>query len=499
MSTLLLVAGVDAAPPDTLHIGIGPEPETLDPHRGMDIGAARVLMELCEGLLTRDGAGRIVPGIAREWTVSADGLIWTFTLRADGRWWNGDPVTAADFVRGWRRAVDPATRSGIADLLDGVVNATTIRRGDVSPSELGIEARGPSQLVVRLERPMPDIEMVLAHRISLPVHGPTLAAAGADFARSDTLMCNGPYRLAEHRLHDSYRLIKSPHYHNAAAVAVPELRLFVHDQAETEVAMFRAGQLDITSNVPPAMLGWAKEEMPGQLRTYAWTALAYLQANLGDPAWRDNPAFLDALAMAIDPAKLNAGNGGPPPIAATGLVPVDLWSSPSTIPAAPLRGSPERARETLARAGYGSATKPPAVTLNFANVESVRQRAVAIAAQWKQTLGVETELLSHDPRALTAQRLAGTFRGLILSTGVGYSPHQILTLFPPSDMRITATDVAGQEAEMRAWERQLLDSRRIIPLTFGRSQHLVADRVLGWQDNIYDLHLARTLSLAPPP
>lgn len=488
--------GVPAAPPGILQIGIGPEPETLDPHRGVDIGAARVLMELCEGLLTRNGAGEIVAGAAHDWTVSADGLTWTFSLRPDGRWWNGEPVTAADFVRGWQRAVDPATRSGIADLLDGVANAAAIHRGTLPAAQLGIEAPSPLRLVVRLERPMPDLKMALAHRISLPVHGPTLAAAGDDFAKPGTLMCNGPYRLAEHRLHDSYRLVRSPHYHGAAAVAVPELRLIVSDQAETEVAMFRAGQLDVTSTVPAAMLEWTQAAMPRQLRIHAWTSLSYLQANPADPSWQDNPAFLEALATAIDPAKLRAAGNGPPPIVAHGLVAPDLWSDAAAAPVT-ARGDAVKARQALTQAGYGRTVRPPPVSLNFANVETARQRAVAIAAQWKQVLDVETELLSHDPRMLMAQRRAGNFRGFILNTSIGYSPHQMLLIFQPAGKPITALDTAGQEAEMRAWERQILESRRIIPLTFGRSQHLVADRVRGWQDNIYDLHPARTLSVAP--
>lgn len=494
LACLLSTAALAAEP---LRIGIGPEPETLDPHRGTTIGAARVLQELCEGLLTRDAGGRTAPGMAERWEVSADGISWTFHLREDARWWNGDPVTAHDFVRGWRRAVDPATRSGITDLLDGVANAAEIRQGRMPPDRLGVEALDARTLSVRMDAPAADFDMVLAHRVALPVHGPTLDASGEDFATADNLMCNGPYRLAEHRLHSHYRLVRSPAYHHAASVAVEEVELVVAESADMEMNMFRAGQLDVTSTAPGPMVEWAQAHMPERVRLHPWTALSYLRANPEGAAWRGNPALLEALRLALDRAQLVAESKGRA-ISADRLVPPGLWRS-APPDSAELTGEARRqaARAALARAGYGGHAKPPGVEILFAGVEPVRRRAIAIAAQWKQVLGVETDLNGIESRMVASRAARGDFAGFVLSSWISYAPSYALSPFLPEGASLPAGSGAEGEAALRALEQEILDQGLVIPLSWGSSMRMVSARVRGWQDNVYDIHPARFLSLAP--
>lgn len=490
LAVLALALAGPATGADILRIGIGPEPETLDPHRGLTLGAGRVLQELCEGLLTRDGSGRTVPGVAERWEQSADGLTWTFHLRRDASWWNGDRLTADDFVRGWRRAVDPATASGIADLLDGVANATAIRLGQLPPEQLGIQAPDADRLEVRLARPSADFDMVLAHRISLPVHGPTLEKAGNGFAAADRLVCNGPYRLAGHQLHSAYHLVRNDYYPAPAATAAVEL--VVSDGPEMELNLFRTGALHVTSGLPGAMVGWARQEMPGSLHIHPWTMLTYLRANQNGPAWRDNPAFLTALALALDRDQLTAPSQGRA-IPAHGLVPPGLWresgQAAANIPANTARQ--QAARDALARAGYGPDRPPPKVEILHAATEPVRQRVVAIAAQWKQLLGVETELVGQESRIVAQRDASGDFNGFVLNAWISYAPSYALAAFLPP-----GTVLPADEPGLRALERQILESGRIIPISFGSSQRLVSPALRGWQDNVYDIHPASQLSLA---
>lgn len=477
---------------ETLRIGIGPELETLDPHRGLALGTGRVLQELCEGLLTRDSAGRTVPGTATGWDISADGREWRFHLRPDARWWNGDAVTADDFVRGWRRAVDPATRSGIADLLDAVENAPAIRRGELTSDRLGVEALDAHNLLVRLSRPMVDFDMVLAHRVTLPVHGPTLQAAGTGFGTARAFMCNGPYRLADHRLQESYRLIRADHYHGRDQVLVESIDLVVSENPDMEMNLFRAGQLHVTSTMPGAMVDWARGHMPDSLHIHPWTALNYLRVNLNGPAWRDNPAFLTALALAIDREQIAATSQGrlSP---AYGLVPPGLWQTqmpPAPVPEPQMRLA--AARAALAQAGYGEGKTPPPVELIYAGIEAVRRRAVSIAAQWKQVLGVETILVAQEPRIITRREADGDYPGFIFAGWVSYAPSYAISPFLPPGAETSTT-----EQGLHAQERAILESHHVLPLLFSSSQRMVSPRVQGWQDNVYDIHPISRLSLTP--
>lgn len=494
LSALLLTLPSLAAEP--LRVAIGPEPETLDPHKGTEISAARLLLDLCEGLLTRDADGRTVPGVAERIDHASDGLTMVFHLRNHARWWNGDAVTAADFVRGWRRAIDPATRSGIADLLDGVENAAAIRRGLLSPDRLGIQAADARTLVVRLERPVPDFDMVLAHRLTLPVHGPTLAAHGDGFARAGTLMCNGPYRLTEHRLQDRYILDRAEQWHGAATVKIARVEALVAEKAELEMNLFRAGQVDITSTVPPPMLDWARTNLPDAVQVHPWTLLSLMLANPDGAAWRNNPAFLEALELALDRDQLVADAQGRA-MPAYGLIPPGLWGQDRPPTPKVLTGEARRlaARDALARAGYGAGTPPPRVEIVFAGVEAIRRRVIAIAAQWKQVLGVETDLVGLESRMVSTRQRQKDFQGFLYNSWISYSPFYALSPFLPPDAALTATDRAGQAQQIQALERSLLESRRVIPVAFGSAMHLVSPHVGGWRGNTYDIHPLRYLTL----
>ena len=110
-------------------MGNGADPQTLDPHRAEGVPSSNILRNLFEGLTLEAPNGDVIPGAAKSWDISEDGLVYTFHLRADGRWSNGDPVTAADFEYGLRRSVDPKTLSHYASILGPIKNAEEIILG----------------------------------------------------------------------------------------------------------------------------------------------------------------------------------------------------------------------------------------------------------------------------------------------------------------------------------------------------------------------------------
>ena len=141
LSCLLLLGAWSVFATDAvLDRGNGPEPTTLDAHRGSEVNAQNVLMDLYEGLVTFAADGTIVPGMAERWAVSADGLTWTFHLRDNLRWSNGEALTAAQYVASMRRALDPETAAPLASLFATIRHAPAVMRGDEPTSALGIHA-----------------------------------------------------------------------------------------------------------------------------------------------------------------------------------------------------------------------------------------------------------------------------------------------------------------------------------------------------------------------
>src|SRR5579883_1331854 len=148
--------------------GLGAEPDSLDPQKARADEAQRVLRDICEGLTTLDGSGRVAPGIAETWQVSSDGRTYTFHLRHGARWSNGQPVVGADFVAGLRRLVDPRTASQYAEVVDVIANAGDIVAGRKPPDSLGVSAPGPYTVIVQLSTPAPYLPALLSHPSTCP-------------------------------------------------------------------------------------------------------------------------------------------------------------------------------------------------------------------------------------------------------------------------------------------------------------------------------------------
>ena len=145
----------------------GTEPGTLDPHRAEGVPASNVLRDLFEGLVMEDPSGRYIPGAAESWALSKDAKTYVFTMRQNGKWSNGDAVTADDFVYGLRRSVDPLTLSNYSSMLYPIKNARDIVLGTKDPETLGVRSDGPKTLIIELEEPTPYFLSLLTHSTTL--------------------------------------------------------------------------------------------------------------------------------------------------------------------------------------------------------------------------------------------------------------------------------------------------------------------------------------------
>lgn len=269
---LFLAAALPAQAETILNRGNGSEPETLDPAFATSQAELNVLGDLMVGLTTLDARARPIPGIAERWEISKDGLTWTFHLR-QAQWSDGKPVTAQDFVAGWRRVLDSKTAGRAAATLWPVKNARAISSGMKPPSELGVQASSAHALTVTLENPTPYLPELLA----MP--------AAAPLARKGTF--NGPYMLKSWSPNDRITLARNPRFYDAAKVRIETVNYLPTPDTQSALRRLRAGELDMQTPLPSAQLAWMRQNMPGALRIMPSLALAYLAINLRDPVLAD--------------------------------------------------------------------------------------------------------------------------------------------------------------------------------------------------------------------
>ncbi|MFV3129229.1 peptide ABC transporter substrate-binding protein [Niveispirillum sp. KHB5.9] len=495
-------------------IGLGPEVDTLDPHRSTTIVAGQLFIELWEGLTTFAADGAIVPGVAERWETSADGLTWTFHLRSDAKWSDGSAVTAADFVFAWRRAVTPTTLLGLPEWVAPIKNALPILQQGKAPESLGVEALDDRTLKVILEHPKPDLTVYTAYWVLSPLHRPSIARHGDAFVQPGKLVSNGPFQLAAAVPQSHYALTANPHFHDAKSVAVAGANYHVTEDLQTELKRFRAGELLATKEVPPTQLDWARANLADSLRLAYRASTFFLIPNLTKAPWKDNPDLAVALSMAIDRKviveKITKG-GELPAFAMTpeGLAgytpPKPDWAD---LPAAERIA---KAKALFANAGYGP-DKPLSLELLYNTNELNRQVAVAVAAMWQQTLGVKTILSNQEFKIVVSRMKEHTYPDIVRITWAVGLVTEYLNLLRsrantvgPGYINPTfdkAMDEVDQALTLETFQEKLAVAEKIamadmpmIPVMRQSSRRLVSPKLKGWVDNPLDLHSARYLSV----
>ena len=248
-----------------LHRDNGGEPQTLDPHLAEGIPSNRILRDLFEGLTAESPEGRIIPGAAMRWNISRDGKTYTFYLRRDARWSNGDPVTAEDFVYGLRRSANPATASSNARVLLPIANAAEVLSGDLPLSELGVNALDEYTLQIQMSGPTPYFLGLLNHPSTYPVHRASVLEHGSAFSRPGNLVSNGAYVLSKWVIRSRIELIKNENYWDADNVILEKVYYYPFEDQSTALKRFRAGKLHWTSEVPNNQFKWLQKHYPDEL------------------------------------------------------------------------------------------------------------------------------------------------------------------------------------------------------------------------------------------
>ncbi len=497
-----------------LNRGLATDPESLDPQRARSVQAADVLRDIGEGLLSYSADGQLVAGAAESWEISADGLVYTFTIRAAARWSDGKPVTAENFVAGLRRLVDPAIAAFYASTVIDIVNAGAIIAGRAAVETLGVAALDARTLQIRLSRPVPYLLSLLTHPSTFPARPATAVAESERRAR--TLVSNGAYRLMSWEPGSILRLQRNEHYWNDAATAIDAVHHHVITEETAELSRYRAGELHTTGNVPPENFAAIKQRYGDELRVAQYLGIYYFGFNLSRPPFKDSPALRQALSMAIDREILVKK------ITGRGEAPAYSWVPPGTSNYEPPRLSyanlSQNERNTIAQslyeqAGY-SADNPAVIELRYNTSATQRRIALAVQAMWREVLGVKVTLINEEFQVLLSNireaRITEAFRGSWIGDYNDATTFlNLLTVDNPSNVSgytsdtfdalmqraATQSDAGRRRLFLEEAERVLLADHPVIPLYFYVSKHLVRPEVKGWEDNVLDYHYSQHLSL----
>jgi oligopeptide transport system substrate-binding protein len=495
--------------------GNGPDPDSLDPHKARSTESMTVLRDLFEGLTRLDRNATTIPAAAESWAVSADGLVYTFKLRPNLRWSNGEPVVAEDFAAGLRRLANPATASQYAQVIDVILNAPDIVAGKKEPAALGVAAPDAQTVVVTLSSPAPYLPGLMAHPSTAPLHRPSLAKFGERFARPGDQVSNGAFVLTEWLQGSYIRLARNTNYWNDAANKIDAVKYVQIADENAELRAYRAGELHCTVVVPRGQFDWIRENLAAELHIAPQLSTYYYGFNLDRALFARNPKLRQALSMVIDRERLATSVLRVGELPAYGWVPpgVHNYSSQSfEYAATPTATRIETARRLLAEAGY-SREKPLRFELRYNAGEVHTKVAVAVASMWKEALGVEARLAAVefkslfeaiDRREVDMYRLSwvGDYNDpytflQYLKSGFGINlPHYASAAYDSLlDEASRQTDATRRRALLEQAERTMLADHPLIPLYFYVNKHLVKPALKGWYDNVMNVVYSQDLEL----
>jgi len=477
----------------------GAEPESLDPQLIESTNAFNVLIDLFEGLTALDNHSKVVPGAAESWT-QADPTTWVFKLRRNATWSNGEPVTAQDFVYGWRRLVDPKNGAALASSLGAhVLNGVAITQGKMPVTALGIRAVDAGTVEVRTPGPLPFLPFIVSFVQFSPAPRAVIEKYGRDWTKPGNLVGNGAFVLKEWRVNSKVVVEKNPKYWDAGNVVLTRSTFLPVEDTNADLKLYQSGEEDMIFRTPPGAYEALKAQYPKEMHNSTQIALRFHAMNNTDPLLKD-VRVRKALSMVIDREILASK------VTADGQLPVyglALKGSEGVDPVRydwadwPMDKRVAEARKLLAEAGV-----KPGTRLRYAyNTSDYHKRmALFTAAEWKAKLGLDTELEAMEYKVLIHRRATADYQvarhawipgfadilGLLQLVQCGNDANDNKSCSKPADELIrqagAQTDAGKRRALLTQAVRLEMDDYPMIPLLQMSLPRLVKPWVGGYDD-----------------
>ncbi len=485
----------------------GAEPRDLDPHLVTGFPEHRVIKALLEGLVADhpSDSNRVVPGVAERWEANEDASIWTFHLRTDARWSNGDPVTAEDFAYAYQRLLNPALAAPYVEMLALIRGAAAFNRGDHNDwSQVGVSVLDNFTLRFELNGPTPYFPLLLTHYTYFPVHRPTIekhnafARRGSGWTRAGNFVGNGPFILTEWRPNQRIVVEKNPYYWDADSVRLNGIHFFPFQDRQMAHRAFMAGQIHKTDNVPFNMRDRLREQQHPALRDDPFFVTNYMGLNVRNPGLDDRrvrQALLKALDLPLIIERVTK-NG----TVAGGFVPPGIAGYPT---ADAYVHDPDQARALLAEAGFPQGAGFPTLVFITANADTSRTFAEVVQSMWSRELGIQVRIENKEWQVLISEMDSGNFDVFSIAwVGDYMDPATFLKIMrsgggnnrtgfahPEYDALL---DAANQQADpekrfqiLSSAEAILLHERPILPVAWVSNLYLLHPDVQGWSSTKY--------------
>lgn len=352
----------------------------LNPIYSYTTSEAQIYTGIYEGLVTYHPLTmEPVPAAAERWEVSPDGRVYTFYIREESRYWNGDPVTAADFRDTWLTLIDPEIDAAYNFLYDVIEGVREYRQGG-SVDDVGIRVRGEKILEVTLRRPATHFLKILCHHAFVPVHRSVRQLA--DWSDLSTVPGNGPYFITE-RNDDHLLLVRNELYWDARNVAIPRIRvLFTDPEDETVTPRFNRGEIDWVT----AGMNLGEVQFPDTIVVNPLFATTYYFLRADEEPFSD-PRVRRALALLLPWDALRDQE----------ILYIPAYTLVPQIPFYPVaesirERSVDEALQLLDQAGYQQGVRLPTITIHVPRGPEPQRVAEIMRDSWEAALEVNVEI-----------------------------------------------------------------------------------------------------------
>ena len=395
------VTGETLADDQTFTYSLLDEFTSVDPQIVEDVSGSDIIRDLFEGLMNQDADGNLVPGVATGFTTNDAKNVYTFTLRDNAMWSDGNQVTAHDFVYAWQRLADPATASPyswFAEIMS-LENVGAVMSGDLPTSALGVTALDNHTLEVRLTDSLPYFAAMTTHASTFPTPQWRVETFGKDWTKPGNIISNGAYVLTEHIPMERTVRERNTMYWNDEATILDKVVTLVINDENVDLTRYLAGETD-KGTVPSGQYLRLKEEYPNQATSFPRLCNYYMTFNLspsGPEAFKD-VRVRHALAYAIDRSVITEK------ILQAGQINAFTFTPGATagfdVPAVPFGEMSQdqrniNAKLLMAAAGYGP-DNPLKFEYMYNTSEGHKKIAIAAQQMWKETLGAEATLANQE-------------------------------------------------------------------------------------------------------